>query len=79
MKSVRKLIAGLALTGAVAAVATIDVNPAHAQASKKAIEGKSAGTIKGKVTLDGDAPGRQQSENGSKQQGPCPLHEGRHR
>lgn len=56
MKSVRKLIAGLALTGAVAAVATIDVNPAHAQAGKKAIEGKSAGTIKGKVTLDGDAP-----------------------
>lgn len=56
MKSVRKLIAGLALTGAVAGLLAIDVNPAHAQAGKKAIEGKSTGTIKGKVTLDGDAP-----------------------
>ena len=56
MKSVRRLFAGLALTGAVAALATIDVNPAQAQAGKKAIEGKGLGTIKGKATLDGDAP-----------------------
>jgi hypothetical protein len=55
MKSVRNLIAGLALTGAVAALVTIDVNAAHAQ-GKKAIEGKGVGTIKGKITLDGDAP-----------------------
>jgi hypothetical protein len=56
MKSVRKLFAGLALTGAVAMLATIDVNPAHAQAGKKAIEGKGTGTIKGKAILDGDVP-----------------------
>ncbi len=55
MKSIRKLIAGLALTGAIAAFVTIDAHPVQAQA-KKAVEGKGTGTIKGKITLDGPAP-----------------------
>lgn len=55
MKSIRNWIGGLALVGAIAALATLDASPAFAQA-KKALEGKGTGTIKGKVTLDGDAP-----------------------
>jgi hypothetical protein len=56
MKSVRRLFGAVALTGAIAVLATIDANPAHAQAGKKAIEGKGTGTIKGKATLDGTPP-----------------------
>src|SRR3974377_972912 len=56
MKSVRRLFGALALTGAIAVLATIRANREHAQAGKKAIEGKGPGTIKGKAPLDGTPP-----------------------
>jgi hypothetical protein len=72
MNLFRKLLAGAAVAGALAAIATLE--PAAVQAQgKKAIEGKGTGTLKGKIKLNGTAPAgaKLKIDQGNKDAGHC--------
>lgn len=72
MKLVRRIMSGLIVAGALAAVATVEPAAALAQ-GKKAVEGKGTGTITGKIKLDGAIPAgaKLKIDAGNKDAGHC--------
>lgn len=68
----RKLFAAFAVAAGLVAAAAVE--PAAVQAQgKKAVEGKGTGTLKGKITLDGEAPvgAKLKIDPGNKDAGHC--------